>query len=56
LVTIDANAARAIALGVEIDQQRAFFCRTKTRSEIDRRGRLAYPTFLVCDCDDATHS
>jgi hypothetical protein len=42
-------------LRIEVDQQDTALGSRQRRREIDGGGRLADPTFLICDSDDPIH-
>jgi len=55
----DAHAAGGVALGIDVHQEGALLGRGEAGGEVDRRGRLANPAFLVGDREDdgrACHS
>src|SRR6201999_2080720 len=47
----DAHAGRGVALRIEVDQQDAAAGRSERGGEVDRRGGLADPAFLIGDRD-----
>src|SRR5262245_2710972 len=52
-VTLDPKADAKISLGVKIDEQRSKPALGQGKAEVDDRGRLAGPAFLIRDRDDA---
>ena len=52
---LEPEPGRCVALGVDIDDQRALLGNSERRTEIDGRRRLADSALLVCDGNDARH-
>jgi hypothetical protein len=50
-VLVDPASHGGVALRIQVDQQDAPLGSRQRRREIDGRGRLADPTFLICDTD-----
>ena len=55
LVARVADAARRVALRIEVDEQHAVPARRDRRGEVDRRRGLADAALLVRDSDDPGH-
>ena len=55
LVRLDADAARRVALGVAVDEERPLFGGGEAGGEIDGGRRLSDAALLVRDRDDAGH-
>ena len=56
VVATHSQAARAIALRVDVDQQDAPTLLSQARTEVDRCRRLADATLLAGDRNDSSHS
>ena len=52
----EADAARQIGLGIEVDQEHALASQGQGRRQVDRRSGLPDPTFLIRDDEHPSHS
>ena len=55
VLATETNAARQIALRIEVDEEDALIGDRQRGRQIDRRRRFPDPAFLIGDCDDVRH-